>query len=217
VRFRSHSWRRILSSNQFQASLVSPPKTFSERSVVFVTRHEADPCPALRSQAGVRGRLLVMLPFDWSDECGLKVVESSAGPSDDECRRRALSRNCDWVGKTVSDSTFLRLSADCFRLGIQNLVQVVFLEGRPKIGDGRQSVAQSIGVRGAAEERVRKHCNIDEQPLERGDAVPDLSTLLAPHKSYCRALKRKGRCMISMDPEIPAKRLLKSCARPPMS
>ena len=32
-----------------------------------------------------------------------------------------------------------------------------------------KAIARSIGVRGATEKRVRKHCNIDEQRLERDD------------------------------------------------
>jgi hypothetical protein len=48
-----------LETNSEQQSIPSEPglsaENFSERSVVFVTRHEANPCPALRSQAGVAG------------------------------------------------------------------------------------------------------------------------------------------------------------------
>jgi hypothetical protein len=46
-----------------------------------------------------------------------------------------------------------------------------------------KAIARSIGVRGATEKRVRKHCNIDEQRLERDDRA-------RPHAAASRGVER---------------------------
>jgi hypothetical protein len=66
-------------------------------------------------------------------------------------------------------------------LSAKDFIPVASLDGRPKPSERDaelsckrlvsvgKAIARSIGVRCAADERVRKHCNIDEQRLERSD------------------------------------------------
>jgi hypothetical protein len=130
-----------------------------------------------------------MLPFGLDFEC----ARSSASPRDDDdvfANSAAAA-----TGSARSFQTFRFPSTDCFRLSVQNLVPVTALNGRPKPRERDaefsrkrlvpvgKAIAWSISVGGATEKRVRKHCNIDEQRLDRGDRA-------RPHAAASRGVER---------------------------
>ena len=123
-----------------------------------------------------------MLPFGLDFECARR----SASPRDDDdvfANSAAAA-----TGSARSFQTFSFPSTDCFRLSVQNLVPVTAVNGRPKPRERDaefsrkrlvpvgKAIARSISVGGATEKRVRKHCNIDEQRLDRGEDLLECSS-----------------------------------------
>jgi hypothetical protein len=100
------------------------------------------------------------------------------------------------VGEIISDT---QVSFDfqtmLLRLSAKDFVPVTSLDGRPKPHERNaelsckelvpigKAIARSISVSGATEKCVRKHCNIDEQRLERRDRA-------RPHATTGRGVKR---------------------------
>src|SRR6202453_2101139 len=86
------------------------------------------------------------------------------------------------------------------RLTAMDIVPVAALDGRPKprkwdaefsrkcLVPVGKAIARSISVGGAADERVRKLCNIDQQRLDRGDRA--------------RTHAAAGRCVERVSPKI---------------
>src|ERR1700733_12870377 len=130
-----------------------------------------------------------MLPFGLDFEC----APSSASPRDDDDVSSNSAAAATGSARSFQTSSFP--STDCFRLSVQNLVPVTAVNGRPKPRERDaefsrkrlvpvgKAIARSISVGGATEKRVRKHCNIDEQRLDRGDRA-------RPHAAAGRGVER---------------------------